>query len=292
MIETYLSHLKEIKHYSDNTIISYRRDLSACKTLLLSQKQPLWTSITTKNVRTMVAKQHQQGLGARSLARELSALRSFYKHLLRNKLCEINPVLGVQAPKAKKALPETLDPEEIQQLLTHAGDSKIILRDLAIIELCYSSGLRLSELVSLNLQDIDLEEGNVRVTGKGNKARDVPVGSKAIAAIQKWLAIRVDWISPESEMKALFLSQRGKRISRRTIQDRLKRLASQQSLHRNCYPHMLRHSFASHILESSGDLLAVQELLGHADISTTQTYTHLDFQHLAKVYEKAHPRSK
>jgi len=201
-----------------------------------------------------------------------------------------NPAADVRAPKDAKALPATLDPEQMQRLLDEPGDSVLSLRDAAMFELMYSSGLRLSELVGLDVKDLQLGEGMLRVTGKGNKTRELPMGRKAVTALHAWMSARTQWLQgPES---ALFLTQRGRRLSARSVQDRLKRLAARQGVDRNCYPHMLRHSFASHMLESSADLRAVQELLGHADISTTQIYTHLDFQHLANVYDKAHPRAR
>jgi len=202
--------------------------------------------------------------------------------------CEINPAQDILAPKDKKSLPATLDPEEVSRLLSQNLNDPMICRDLAMFELMYSSGLRLAELVSIDLVDLDLSVGQVRVTGKGGKVRDLPVGAHAIEAINKWLGYRRSL--PGADDKAVFLSSRGKRIAPRTVQMRLKKLAESQGLDRDCYPHMLRHSFASHLLESSGDLRAVQELLGHADISTTQIYTHLDFQHLAQVYDESHPR--
>ena len=210
--------------------------------------------------------------------------------MLNNGLATANPAQDILAPKDKQALPATLAPEEVNRLLSQNLNDPMICRDLAMFELMYSSGLRLAELVGIDLADLDLSVGQVRITGKGGKVRDLPVGDQAVEAINKWLGYRRSL--PGADGRAVFLSSRGKRIAPRTVQMRLKKLAESQGLDRGCYPHMLRHSFASHLLESSGDLRAVQELLGHADISTTQIYTHLDFQHLAKVYDESHPRAK
>ncbi len=289
-VEQYLTELEKIKRYSHNTIKSYRADLTTLIPLLNAKGKLLWDEITTKDVRAIIVKQHAKGISGRSIARQLSALRSFFNYLLKLELCEINPVQGVKAPKDTKPLPTTFDPEEVQQLLNNCGDSAMEIRDIAIFELFYSSGLRLSELVGLNVENLNLADGSVRVTGKGNKTRLLPVGRKAIQALKAWYEVRQQWL--QGDEKALFFSREGRRLSRRSVQYRLKKLAAKQAVKRNCYPHMLRHSFASHLLESSGNLRAVQELLGHSSISTTQIYTHLDFQHLAKVYEDSHPRAK
>ncbi len=289
-MDSFLRELGDIRRYSKHTISNYRRDLEALRLIFSGLGKNNWRDVVPADVRLMVGKQHQKGHTGRTIARQLSALRSFYNWLLKRKLCDSNPAQDIRAPKDRKALPKTLDPEEIQQLLTKSADSTLELRDAAIFELFYSSGLRLSELVGINIPDIDLRDGEMRVTGKGNKIRILPVGSKALEAIVAWLKVRGQWL--QGEQDALFLSKTGRRLSPRSVQDRLKKLALKTGLSRNCYPHMLRHSFASHMLESSGDLRAVQEMLGHADISTTQIYTHLDFQHLASVYEKAHPRAK
>ena len=289
-LERFLFELETIRRYSKHTTTNYRRDLKAIYADIESLGKRDWKQVTTRDVQAVVAKQHQKGLNGRSIGRQLSALRSFYRFLIKNKICTLNPASEVRPPKDAKSLPQTLDPEELQQLLEPSEEGILAVRDRAIFELFYSSGLRLSELSELNLTDINLSEGTMRVTGKGNKTRELPVGRKALAAINLWLEARTGWVGEERQ--ALFLSQKGRRFSSRSIQDRLKKLALRKGLSRNCYPHMLRHSFASHMLESSGDLRAVQEMLGHKDISTTQIYTHLDFQHLAKVYEKAHPRAK
>ena len=209
---------------------------------------------------------------------------------MKQRLVQVNPFSGTTAPKAEKKLPKSLSVDQVSLLVAVEAHDPIAIRDRAMMELFYSSGLRLSELVDLNLQQIDLEQGSVRVLGKGRKERDIPVGSLAVAAIKAWLPVRSELAS--SDESALFLSSRGKRISARTVQQRIQHWARRQGLDTGVHPHMLRHSFATHVLESSGELRAVQELLGHANISTTQVYTHLDFQHLAEVYDKAHPRAK
>ncbi|MDO6459277.1 tyrosine recombinase XerC [Granulosicoccaceae sp. 1_MG-2023] len=289
-VDDFLVYLADIKRYSPHTIDNYRRDLKTLELHFRSKGMQDWNSLKATEVRHYVASAHGKGLAGRSIARQLSALRSFFNYRLKHELSRHNPARDIRAPKDAKALPVTLDPEEISRLLDQDADSPLMLRDLAMFELFYSSGLRLAELTGLDTDHIDLREGMLRVTGKGRKTRDLPIGTKAREALKRWYEVRGQWL--QGEEKAVFLSQRGKRLSPRTIQDRLKKLAASSGLMRNCHPHMLRHSFASHMLESSCDLRAVQELLGHADISTTQIYTHLDFQHLASVYENAHPRAR
>jgi integrase/recombinase XerC len=233
---------------------------------------------------------HRAGAGGKTIQRELSALRSLFRYLLREGDVGQSPAQGVRAPKSPRKLPGTLDADQLCALLDHPDDEPLALRDTAMIELFYSSGLRLAELVSVNLGDIDMDDGTLEVLGKGAKTRRVPVGRHAREAVVHWLKVRP--LLAGSGERALFVSQRGNRIHPRTVQQRLQRWALEKGATRNVHPHLLRHSFASHLLESSGDLRAVQELLGHADISTTQVYTHLDFQHLAQVYDKAHPRAK
>ncbi|MDA8093201.1 MAG: tyrosine recombinase XerC [Betaproteobacteria bacterium] len=247
-------------------------------------------AVTSQHVRRFVATLHARGLGGRSLAQVMSAWRGFYRYLGRDHGFERNPCVGVRAPKSPSRLPNTLSPDEAAGLLAFAPDTVLQVRDRAMFELFYSSGLRLSELVDLDCGGIDCREGVVRVVGKGNKARVVPVGSFAVAAVETWLGVRAQWAAPEE--RALFVTQRGRRLRARAIQYRIKALALAQGISASAHPHVLRHSFASHVLQSSGDLRAVQEMLGHASISTTQVYTHLDFQHLAKVYDAAHPRAK
>ena len=288
-IAEYLQELRVSKRYSPHTLANYQRDLKLFATAAESRGLATWEEVDGKLIRAIVAEQHMEGVSGRSLARRLSALRGLLNYLLKLGLVQSNPAADVLATKGKRKLPTTLDADEVSRLLKENLNDPMICRDLAMFELMYSSGLRLSELVSIDLADLDLSVGQVRVTGKGGKTRDLPVGKHAIQAINKWLVYRRTL--PGSNETAVFISTRGKRIAPRTVQMRLKKLAESQGLSRNCYPHMLRHSFASHLLESSGNLRAVQELLGHADISTTQIYTHLDFQHLANVYDKAHPRA-
>jgi len=234
-------------------------------------------------------------VSGKSIQRQLSAIRTFYNYLLREGITKNNPALELSAPKSTKKLPRTLDTDQISQLLSHHEKDWHGLRDHAILELFYSSGLRLSELVGCNIDSVDFEDRTVRVLGKGSKERIIPLGKMAATAILSWLKIRQELPRKNQQIhdtQALFLSERGGRLSARSVQNRLSRWAISKGLPGKLHPHMLRHSFASHILESSHDLRAVQELLGHADISTTQIYTHLDFQHLTKVYDKAHPRAQ
>jgi integrase/recombinase XerC len=289
-LEQFYHHLAHERRLSPHTLDSYSRDLKAAKSWLVQQRINSWANLSQQQVRLYIACRHRQGMSPKSLHRELSSVRSFYHYLLRENLVNINPALGVRAPKVHRKLPTTLDVDQINQLLAIDADTPIAFRDHAIMELFYSSGLRLAELIALDLRHIDLKEQIVEVTGKGRKTRLVPIGSQAKEAILQWLTVRSRLANPEAS--ALFVGVRGKRISRSTIQKQLHEWSIQQGAPRNIHPHLLRHSFATHLLESSGDLRAVQELLGHANISTTQIYTHLDFQHLAEVYDKAHPRAK
>jgi len=227
-------------------------------------------------------------LSGRSVQRALSALRTFYKHIQRTHRISHNPVVGISAPKTPRHLPKALDIDQMQQLLDNAADDFLNARDQAMMEVLYSSGLRLAELISLDVDTIDFANGEVTVTGKGNKTRVVPIGTVALQAINQWLNFRATISTTE---RALFISTRGNRISPRSVQDRISKQSLLRGVPQHVHPHMLRHSFASHMLESSGDLRAVQELLGHENLATTQIYTHLDFQHLAKVYDAAHPRA-
>ncbi|MFK8081306.1 MAG: tyrosine recombinase XerC [Granulosicoccus sp.] len=290
VIDQYLEELTVARRASPHTVSNYARDLKAVARSAADKDILNWQSLCANDVRAIVAEQHRDGIAGRSLARRLSAVRGLYKFMIDHGIASVNPAQDILAPKDKKALPATLAPEEVNRLLAQNLNDPMICRDLAMFELMYSSGLRLAELVSIDLADLDLSVGQVRVTGKGGKVRDLPVGEHAVDAVNKWLGYRRSL--PGADCSAVFLSSRGKRIAPRTVQMRLKKLAESQGLDRDCYPHMLRHSFASHLLESSGDLRAVQELLGHADISTTQIYTHLDFQHLAKVYDESHPRAR
>ncbi|TDJ16581.1 MAG: tyrosine recombinase XerC [Gammaproteobacteria bacterium] len=281
--------LGTLQHLSIHTQKAYQRDLVVLLKFADAHDVQKWNELDGRQIRSFVAWRHRQGIGGRSLQRNLSAARAFYRYLMGEGVARHNPAEGVQAPKSPRKLPKLLDVDQAAQLLEIDDRGPLAIRDKAILELMYSSGLRLSELVMLDLDSLDLADAVVTVTGKGKKTRSVPVGRYAREAIKQWLKIR-GGIANNEEM-AVFVSQRGKRISRRSIQQRLKQWAMKQGLTNHVNPHMLRHSFASHLLESSGDLRAVQELLGHADISTTQVYTHLDFQHLANVYDNAHPRA-
>lgn len=291
-LQNFLQMLKSEKYYSSHTCKNYQRDLKLFQGYLQHKDVQQWQDVTYPVVSSFAAWRFRNGKKGNTIQRELSSIRSFYKYLIQQKQLSINPALDVKAPRIAKKLPKTCDSEQLDQLLkAHAQDNPLTIRDLAMFELMYSSGLRLAELASLNLQHIDLSQRHMLVTGKGNKTRYLPVGRKAIEALHKWLEHRVELIK-QSDEQALFISSRGQRLSHRSIQQRLNELIKKQSLSIHLTPHMLRHSFATHLLESSADLRAVQELLGHADISTTQIYTHLDFQHLAQVYDKAHPRAK
>ncbi|MBX8564633.1 tyrosine recombinase XerC [Pseudomonas cichorii] len=288
-LDAYCTHLRSERQVSPHTLDAYRRDLN--KVLEFSRKAGVsnWADLDIQLLRSFTARQHQQGQSSRSLARMLSAVRGLYKYLCREGLCEHDPANGLAPPKGERRLPKTLDTDRTSQLLDGAVEDDFLAhRDQAIMELLYSSGLRLSELTSLNLDQLDLSDGLVQVLGKGSKTRVLPVGSKARQALETWLPLRA-LANPQDD--AVFVSQQGRRLGPRAIQKRLK-TAGERELGQNLHPHMLRHSFASHLLESSQDLRAVQELLGHADIKTTQIYTHLDFQHLASVYDSAHPRAK
>ena len=290
-VAAYLAELAEQRRLSPHTLSNYRRDL--VRLLNLAGEMPL-AELQVHHIRRFAAQLHGQGLSGRSLARLLSAWRGFFNWLGRGDVVRANPCEGVRSPKSPKHLPNALSVDETSRLLqpTDDGDPLLLARDTAMFELFYSSGLRLAELAALDCVALDsaLNEGEVRVLGKRNKARLVPVGRKAREALAAWAALRDSLAGAEEP--ALFVSRRGGRISHRMIQLRLAQLALQLGLPRHVHPHMLRHSFASHVLQSSGDLRAVQEMLGHASIASTQVYTHLDFQHLAKVYDSAHPRAK
>ena len=290
-VDAWLAELAEQRRQSPHTVAGYRRDLA--KLLELAGDTPL-AALQVHHVRRFVARLHAQGLSGRSLGRALSAWRGFFNWLGRDDAVRANPCEGVRPPKSPKHLPNALSVDEAAKLLDAADEADPLLaaRDAAMFELCYSSGLRLAELAALDLAALDsaLHEGEIRVLGKRGKARIVPVGGKARAALAAWAAVRGEMAAGDE--RALFVSRRGRRISHRMIQVRLEHLALRLGLARHVHPHMLRHSFASHVLQSSGDLRAVQEMLGHASIASTQVYTHLDFQHLAKVYDLAHPRAK
>lgn len=288
--EAFLAHLREERRLSPYTLEGYRRDLEDFQRRFNQGGGEGWDTVTGHDVRSFVAQRHHEGLSGRSLRRALSALRTFFSFLMREGHIPLNPALGVRAPRSISGLPSPLDTDQVQRLLNFAPADPLAVRDLAIMELTYSSGLRLSELVGSDLDALDLRQGLIRIVGKGNKTRDVPLGRFARDALEHWIEVRAR-IAPAGET-ALFVGRGGGRLSGRSIQKRMRRWAFIRGLDRHVHPHMLRHSFASHLLESSGDLRAVQELLGHADISTTQIYTHLDFQHLAQVYDKAHPRAR
>ena len=290
-LENFFSQLKYEKRASENTLKNYQRDLKRLTLFCDKNKIQHWQNIQQSDIRNHIATRHRQGLAASSLHRELSAIRSFFKFLQKQKIITNNPVQHIQAPKGQKKLPKTLDVDQITGFLEAGADSLLEIRDLAIFELFYSSGLRLSELTALNLGSIDLNDKTLLVSqGKGGKSRLLPTGSKAISALKNWLPLRQQ-ITPENE-PALFVSNKGQRLSQRSVQLRLSNWCKKKGLSQHIHPHMLRHSFASHLLESSQDLRAIQELLGHSNISTTQIYTHLDFQHLAEIYDKTHPRAK
>src|SRR5882672_7308929 len=286
-VSDFLSHLIHERRLSAHTAEGYGHDV---RVLLELTKETALHDLQMHQIRRFIARLHGRGLGGKSLARMLSAWRSFFNYLARDHGFTRNPCTGVRPPKSPKALPKALSPDEATRLVSFSQSDPLAVRDRAIFELLYSSGLRLSELTSLSLGDVSFADATVRVIGKGNKTRVVPVGSHALQAIQAWLPVRESL--PRSNELALFLNQRGDAISPRAVQLRLKAWSIRQGLPGHVHPHMLRHSFASHVLQSSGDLRAVQEMLGHASISTTQVYTHLDFQYLAKVYDQAHPRAK
>jgi len=296
LIGEFIRKLRTERHYSPRTLAAYQRDLQKLARFCDQAGIENWRVLEQTHIRRYVAGHHRQGLSSKTLQRELSACRSFFAWLLNNGKLKHNPAIDVRAPKTTRKLPETLDADQAMQLLDIHPDDLLLVRDHAILELFYSSGLRLSELAALNLADLDMQASMVDViSGKGGKDRRLPVGRKAQAALKRWLRRRNELEPAEKAApaeSALFLTRRGTRMGVRNIQLRVKDWARRQGLDRNLHPHMLRHSFASHMLESSHNLRAVQELLGHEDIATTQIYTHLDFQHLAEVYDRAHPRAR
>nr|WP_312509172.1 tyrosine recombinase XerC [Pseudomonas luteola] len=287
-LDAYCQHLRSERQVSVHTLDGYRRDLLKLLAFCREEQLTDWNNLDARRLRALIVQLHRKGQSSRSLSRLLSAIRGFYQYLIREGICQHDPANGVSAPKGQKQLPKNLDVDRTTQLLDGAvEDDFIALRDQAMLELFYSSGLRLSELVGLDIVDLDLKDGLISVRGKGNKRRIVPVGSKAREAMERWLPQR----ALAAQDDAVFIGQSGRRLTPRAIQLRV-REAGVRELGQHLHPHMLRHSFASHMLETSRDLRAVQELLGHADIATTQIYTHLDFQHLAQVYDGAHPRAK
>lgn len=285
----YLRHLTYERGLSPLTCKSYQRDIALLESLA---KDTDLVGLQNAQVRRFIATLNSQGLSGKSIARALSAWRGYFDYLIHHKGFKHNPVTGLRAPKSPKTLPQALSTDLAVKFVDIQGDSLLERRDRAIFELFYSSGLRLSELVNLDIDQLDFAEGTVTVTGKGNKTRIIPVGSHALQAINTWLEIRTSIRITEPALKAMFITQQGKRLTPRAIQYRMKEWAIKQGVNINMHPHLLRHSFATHVLQSSQDLRAVQEMLGHANISTTQVYTHLDFQHLATIYDKAHPRAK
>lgn len=291
LIDRFLDHLKFERRVSDHTVSAYRIDLLRLQEFAVQRKIENIARLAPPQARLFAAGLRHLNLSSRSIARTLSAARSFYKFLIREGEGKTNPFEGISTPRGERKLPRTLNIEQAAQLVMITPDSDLTFRDRAILELLYSSGLRLSEIERSNVCDVDLADRTMTILGKGGKTRIVPVGRHAITAIKSWLQRRQALVS-NIEEKALFVSRSGNRLGARAIQKRVEYWAKRQGLDRSVHPHMLRHSFASHMLESSSDLRAVQELLGHSDISTTQVYTHLDFQHLAKVYDKAHPRAR
>jgi len=289
-IARFYQYLETEKQYSSHTLKNYQRDITAFLSYCEQQSIDEFSQLDSAHIRSFVASRHRQGLAGRSLQRNLSALRSLFHYLNKQRLLSTNPAKGVRAPKTPRKLPEVLTVDQLDQLLHIRSDDILSIRDKAMMEMMYGCGLRLSELVGLDLKKIDAKQQKINVIGKGEKQRELPYGGKAKEALQGWLSVRPQLA--DSEEQAVFVSQRGQRLKQRSIQQRMKKWAIKQELECDLYPHKLRHSFASHILESSGDLRAVQELLGHENLSTTQIYTHLDFQHLAKVYDDAHPRAR
>lgn len=289
-ISRFLGHLRDERRLSPLSIEAYRRDLVLCLEWMGSHAITDWSQLTPHHIRAFIAGRHQQGIAGPTLRRELSALRTLFRYLLREGVMDHNPAAAIRPPKSPRRLPPHVDAESLGNLLDRVPtESPLGLRDRAMLELFYSSGLRLAELVALDITEIRGSGNLLRVTGKGNKERLVPIGGIASEVLSAWIAIR-DTLAKPNE-RALFVSARGNRISHRAVQQRVRQQAHQVDASRHLHPHMLRHSFAGHLLEASGDLRAVQELLGHADIGTTQIYTHLDFRHLAEVYDQAHPRA-
>jgi integrase/recombinase XerC len=289
-LAAFLRRLETERRLSPHTVSAYRRDLNALLGFCEREGVQTFAQLDSYGVRRFAAESHRLGLGPRSVARRLSAVRTLLNYLVEMGHVRANAGVHVQAPKPPRRLPKTLDADQVASLLAISGDDLLTLRDRAVLELFYSSGLRLAELAGLDVGDVDAADRTVRVTGKGSKTRVVPVGKQALAALHDWLAVRPE-VAPLGE-QAMFLSRGGQRLSHRSVQARINHWARRQGARTRVHPHMLRHSFATHLLESSGNLRAVQELLGHASLSTTQIYTHLDFQHLAHVYDQAHPRAR
>lgn len=288
-LDDYLKHLTFERGLSALTLKSYARDLQLLESLT---ENTALDGIKNTQIRRYIATLHSRGLSSKTIARALSAWRGFYDYLIHQHGYTQNPITGLRAPKSAKTLPQALSTDQAVKFVDIQQEGVLEQRDHAILELFYSSGLRLAELVNLDINMLDFAEGTVTVTGKGNKTRVVPMGSHAMQAIQTWLQRRLLIPIAEANPNAVFVTQQGNRITPRAVQYRVKEWSIKQGINADMHPHMLRHSFASHVLQSSQDLRAVQEMLGHANISTTQVYTHLDFQHLAKIYDDAHPRAK
>ena len=287
-IDDYFSFLKDVKNLSENSLKSYRRDILKFRNFLESNNIVKLNNVSEEICSSWIGSLYSMNIGARSIQRHLSSVKGFFKYLQKNHLINQSPFELISGPKTEKKLPESLTPEQINRLLDFKPSSLIEIRDLAIIELMYSSGLRVSETVNVDIQDFEENKDFLRVIGKGSKTRLVPLGRFAISAINNWLEERKKITSDDG---ALFINKAGGRLTTRSVQLRLKKLAVKQGLP-PINPHMLRHSFATHMLESSGDLRSIQELLGHSSLSTTQIYTNLDYQHLVKIYDKSHPRAK
>lgn len=289
-VEDFLSELSRTSGRAARTVSTYRKTLVALTAFVGNEGLSDWDALDSGHLRRWLAARSRAGIQARTLARDLSAIRSFYRHLVSRKRASHNPATLVRPPKGAKRLPQTLDVDRMEEALGHPAETPDRVLDQAILELLYSSALRLSELVALDEGDVDFTSGLVRVTGKGNRERVVPVGVHALEALRVWLKVRSGWVAPGED--ALFVTQRGTRISRRTVQMRLSRFGIRAGVGVHLHPHLFRHSCASHLLESSGDLRGLQEFLGHQHLATTQVYTHLDFQHLASVYDRTHPRAR
>jgi integrase/recombinase XerC len=289
-VDRYLDSLRHERQLSAHTASSYARDLGSLVDYCRTQGLATWNDVDAQHMRMFAAREHRLGLAPRSIQRRLSACRGLFRFLLGLGELRRNPGADVQAPKARKRLPTTLDADTMARLLEFRSDDRLGVRDKAIMELFYSSGLRLAELIGLDVADLDRRDRTVRVLGKGRKERLLPVGKQAMLALEAWLRERATLAGVNET--AFFVGVNGRRLGPRIVQRRVARWARLQGLPEHVHPHMFRHSFASHLLESSQDLRAVQELLGHANISTTQVYTHLDFQHLARIYDAAHPRAR
>ncbi|OBX03936.1 site-specific tyrosine recombinase XerC [Gallibacterium genomosp. 3] len=288
-LEQYWNYLRIERQLSPKTLESYQQQIEACLELLITEGINDWRQVDGSVIRFILTQGKKAGLHEHSLALRLSSLRGFFQFLLRKKIITVNPTDGISAPKAGKRLPKSIDVESISQLLDIKSKEPLALRDKAIMELMYSSGLRLSELRGLNLEDINFKAKELRVLGKGNKERILPFGRYAAGALHEWLNVRLQFHPKDN---ALFISHQGNRLTSTAIQQRLEQWGIKQGLNAHLNPHKLRHSFATHMLEATSDLRAVQELLGHENLSTTQVYTHLNFQHLAQVYDSAHPRAR